>query len=86
MNKLDNLLDLFRFTEDENLRTIAAKEYWKDGTHTFNPCFEILAHSAKVERIICNNSILPQLRNEINQMGGSVEHTSIYRSLIQTIE
>ena len=86
MNKLDNLLDLFRFTEDEDLRTAGANEYWKDGTHTFNPCYELLVQSAQVEKIICDTTMLPQLRNEINQMGGSVEHTSMYRSLMQTIE
>ena len=51
MNKLDNILDIFRFSTDKNLRSIAVNEYWKPGTHTFNPCYEILASSARVEKI-----------------------------------
>lgn len=50
MNKLDNILDIFRFSDDNDLRLAAVNEYWKAGTHTFNPSYEILASSACVEK------------------------------------
>lgn len=83
MNKLDNILDMFRYTEDNNLRKAAVNEYWKAGTHTFNPCYEILASKARVKRIICNNDLLQNVREEIRNCGNSIEHTSIYKTLLR---
>ena len=85
MNKLDNILDLFKFTEDNDIRIKAANKYWEDGAHTFHPCYEILVQSAIVERIICDDTICMQLKKEIEQMGVSIERTSTYRSLIEAL-
>ena len=52
MNKLDNILDVFRFTEDDEIRKAASIEYWKSGTHTFSPCFEYLVKKCTVEKCI----------------------------------
>ena len=83
MNKLDNILDMFRYSEDENLRKTAVNEYWKAGTHTFNPCYEILASRARVKRIVCNNDLFQNIREEIGINGNSIEHTSIYKTLLR---
>lgn len=82
MNKLDNILDVFRFTDDYYLREAVVNEYWKEGTHTFNPCYEILVSSACVKKII-DDSSLCELKSEINDYG-SIENTPTYKSLIQS--
>lgn len=75
MNKLDNILDIFRFSDDNDLRLAAVNEYWKAGTHTFNPSYEILVSSACVEKILSEDISLYKVRDEIRTNGGSVEHT-----------
>ncbi len=85
MNKLDNILDIFRFTDDENLWNTAVIEYWKGVTHTFSPCYEILACSARVEMILWDQHDVQKLRDELNLFSGNIECTSIYRNLLQIV-
>lgn len=86
MNKLDNILDIFRFSTDKNLRSIAVNEYWKPGTHTFNPCYEILASSARVEKILIKEHLLSKIKEEIKDCGGSIEHTFTYIKLLPKVD
>lgn len=85
MNKLDNILDLFRFTDNYDLQMTAVNEYWKDGTHTFSPCYEILAASAYVESILAEENLLSKLKQELIYAGNSIEKTATYKSLLQKI-
>lgn len=83
MNKLDNILDIFRYSEDEDLRKASVNEYWKAETHTFNPCYEILVQSAHIKRIICREDLLQQVREEIKNNKSSVEHTPTYQNILR---
>lgn len=85
MNKLDNILDIFRFSDDNDLRLAAVNEYWKAGTHTFNPSYEILVSSACVEKILSEDISLYKVRDEIRTNGGSVEHTLTYKLLLEKV-
>ena len=85
MNILDNILDIFRITCDETLRTHAVKRYWESGSHTFNPCYEILTNSAIVEKVILTSCSLKDVQNEINYFGKDIEHTSIYKNLLKEV-
>ena len=58
MNKLDNLLDLVRFTDEVDILTAAGNEYWKGGTHTFMPCYEYLVKSCIVRKCLVEPSEL----------------------------
>lgn len=80
MNKLDNALDVFRFTEDPELRTAVVNEYWKPGTHTYNPCYEILVNSAIVESMITIDE--QQLKDQIKELGYCIEKCPTYIALI----
>lgn len=88
MNKLDNILDLFKVVDCEKDTTgiieAAVNYYWKNGTHTFNPCYEILVDSAKTLEVLCSNKDKDFFRKEMNEYG-IIEKTSLYKSLIQKI-
>lgn len=86
MNILDNILDIFRITCNETLRTHAVKRYWESGSHTFNPCYEILTNSATVEKVVLTSCSLKDVQNEINYFGGDIECTSIYQTLLADID
>lgn len=86
MNKLDNILDIFRFSGNNDLRLAVVNEYWKAGTHTFNPCYEILVPSAHVEEILFDEGSLLKIRNGIKDCGGSIEHTLTYKELLQKVK
>lgn len=83
MNKLDNILDIYRFTEDNDLRRTAVNEYRKDGTHTFYPCYEVLALKAIVNRIIDIDA--EAFKKEMRDTCNIVEHTSTYRSAFNQV-
>lgn len=85
MNKLDNILDVFRFTSDENLRTDVVNEYWKPGTHTYNPCYEILTDQAEVASVICGEDIQARIKEELITMGNCIERCPIYFELIKKL-
>ena len=87
MNKLDNILDLFKYVDGDDKDGIieaAVNTYWKEGTHTFNPCYEILASSAEVIEILCDNSRHYQFKEEM-RCYGSIEKTLLYKELIQIV-
>lgn len=86
MNKLDNILDLFKFIEEDNdgILEAATSEYWKEGTHTFCPCYEYLVNSAKVINVLCGNDRLSSFKEELREKN-SIERTSLYKELIQKI-
>ena len=76
MNKLDNILDLFKFIDGDD----------KDGiidaaVNSFCPCYEILVGSAKVVEKFCDNSRFLQFKEELNSCG-SIERTLLYKELI----
>ena len=88
MNKLDNILDLFRFIDKDKdkdgIIEAATNEYWKVGTHTFCPCYEILVDSAIVVKVLCGNDRLASFEKEMRKKG-SIEKTSLYKELINKI-
>lgn len=87
MNKLDNILDLFKFVDEEDKDGVldaAVNTYWKGGTHTFNPCYEILVGSAKVIELLCDDSRHQQFKEELHEFG-SIEKTILYKELIQIV-
>ena len=87
MNKLDNILDLFKYVDDDDKDGIieaAVNTYWKVGTHTYNPCYEILVSSAKVIEFLCDNSKCHQFKEEMHRHG-SIEKTLLYKELIQIV-
>ncbi len=86
MNKLDNIFDLFKFIEEDKdgILEAATSEYWKEGTHTFCPCYEILVNSATVVDVLCGNDKLSQFKDEVYEKG-TIEKTSLYKELIQII-
>ncbi len=87
MNKLDNILDLFKYVDEEDKDGIieaAVNTYWKEGTHTFNPCYEILANSAKVIELLCDDIRHQQFKEEMRCFV-SIEKTLLYKELIQIV-
>lgn len=81
MNKIDNLLDLAHLTNNMDLLTEVARDYWQDGTHTFMPCYEILTSGCVVEECLDvtknQNSFLLDM-----QKFGSIEKTQLYVSFL----
>lgn len=84
MNKLDNILDVFRFSEDRDLRNAVVNEYWKLGTQTFMPCYEFLVPSAIVKDTLLTNDNLEEVKAELKKYR-SIENTSTYRRLLERI-
>lgn len=84
MNKLDNILDLYRYIGDDDREGIviaAVNEYWKCGTHTFQPCYEILVEKAEVRKVICIDSELENFKEEFLETN-SIERTTLYKNLL----
>ena len=84
MNKLDNLLDLVRFTENEDILTAAGNEYWKEGTHTFMPCYEYLVKSCIVKKCVVEPSEQESFRSNF-KMTDSIERTDLYQRTLENI-
>lgn len=87
MNKLDIILDLFKFVDKEDKDGIwdaAVITYWKRGTHTFSPCYEILANSAKVIELLCDEIRYQKYKEEMHYYE-SIEKTILYKELIQIV-
>ena len=82
MNKIDNILDIARFTDDSELLKVAANEYWKSGTHTFKSCYEILVQKAKVIKCLATDRDLQAFGNDYAAIC-SIERTNMYKALIQ---
>jgi len=83
MNKIDNILDIARFTDDRELLKVAANEYWKPGTHTFKPCYEILVQKAKVIKCLAIENSLQAFKNDYVAIY-SIERTNMYKTLINS--
>lgn len=84
MNKLDNLLDLVRFTDDVEILTAAGNEYWKGGTHTFMPCYEYLVKSCIVRKCLVEPSELKSFTDNF-EITNSVERTDLYLHTLENI-
>ena len=81
MNKLDNLLDIIRFSENEDLYVSAANEYWKPGTHTFSPAYELLCESAEVLKLILTEEDRASFEKELAAKT-YIERTPTYLRLL----
>ncbi|VTY06636.1 Uncharacterised protein [uncultured Prevotella sp.] len=79
MNKLDNILDALRFYK-ESIDPFV-NEYWKEGTHTFSPCYEYLCNKAKVIKCIRLEISKEDFYRELNNAGNCVEQTRTYHKL-----
>lgn len=84
MNKLDNLLDLVRFTDEVDILTAAGNEYWKGGTHTFMPCYEYLVKSCIVRKCLVEPSELKSFTDNF-EITNSVERTDLYLHTLENI-
>lgn len=84
MNKLDNLLDLVRFTDDSDILTTVANEYWKGGTHTFMPCYEYLVRSCIVRKCLVEPSELKSFTDNF-EITKSIERTDLYLHTLENI-
>lgn len=84
MNKLDNLLDLVRFTDDNDILTTAAHEYWKGGTHKFMPCYEFLVKSCVVKKCLVEPSEQESFRSNF-KIKDSIERTDLYQHTLDNI-
>lgn len=84
MNKLDNLLDLVRFTDDVEILTAAGNEYWKGGTHTFMPCYEYLVKSCIVRKCLVEPSELKSFTDNL-EITNSIERTDLYLHTLENI-
>lgn len=82
MNILDNILSVFRYSEDPDIRKASVVEYWKTGSHTFFPCYELLVESAVVKNIISEYIDPSRLRDEIRNYG-IIENTPTYIKLVK---
>lgn len=93
MNKIDNILDIVRFTNDSGLVTTAANEYWKPGTHTFLPCYEYLVQKCTAKRMLVNDnqrvSFLSEIQTRLQRCPpspGDIENTTLYREVINSLD
>ena len=81
MNMLDNIHDIFKITECEDIRAAVIRRYWEAGSHTFQPCYELLVRKAKVISIILDDANAQSLiKAEIDRYG-TIEKTPIFRSI-----
>lgn len=80
MNKLDNILDALRFCGEDGIDSFV-NEYWKDGTHTFSPCYEVLCKKAIVIKRIELEITKKDFYRELNNAGNCVEQTRTYHKL-----
>ena len=80
MNKLDNILDALRFCGEDGIDSFV-NEYWKDGTHTFSPCYEVLCKKAIVIKRIELEMTKEDFYRELNNAGNCVEQTRTYHKL-----
>lgn len=78
MNILDSIHDIFKVTECEDVRATIVRRYWEEGSHTFQPCYELLVRQAKVINIIWGEENANGLiKSEINKYG-TIEKTPIF--------
>lgn len=81
MNMLDNIYEVFKITECNDIRTAIVRRYWEEGAHTFQPCYEYLVSQAKVINIVFNEENAKELiKSEIDKYG-TIEKTPIFNSI-----
>ena len=85
MNKLDNILDVFRYTDNEDIRMAAVQEYWKAGTHTFSPCYEYLVKKCKVIRQVTGIAEVIDFHKKQMQNYHPIEQCRQYRKTINKL-
>jgi len=85
MNKLDNIFDVFRYTDDLNIRKAVTYEYWKAGTHTFAPCYEYLVAKCIVLREVCSMDDVNSIHEQLIIKGLPIEQISRYRELLNKV-
>ena len=84
MKKLDNILDALRFCGEDGIDSFV-NEYWKDGTHTFSPCYEVLRNKAKVIKCVRLEITKENFKRELDDAGSSVEQTRTYHELFNKL-
>lgn len=85
MNKLDNALDVFRYTDSRDIRVAVVQEYWKNGTHTFSPCYEYLVTKCKVVKQVINIAEVMDFHRKHKHIIRSIEQCFEYRKTINEI-
>ena len=85
MNKLDNILDVFRYTDKPDIRKAATYEYWKAGTHTFAPCYEYLVKKCTVVREVCTMDDVNYIHDQLIREGLPIEQISRYREILNEV-
>lgn len=86
MNILDSLLNVFKITKDKTIRKKIAEKYWEAGTHTFNPCYELLVKCAKVEDVlVSDDNSWVDFRKELSSNGNIIERSRLYKNLYNNI-
>ena len=81
MNMLDNIHDVFKITECEEVRTTVVRRYWEEGSHTFQPCYELLVRQARVVSIVLDDASTKSLIKTEIDMCGTIEKTRIFQSV-----
>ena len=81
MNMLDNIYDVFKITDCEDFRTIVVRRYWENGSHTFQPCYELLVRQAKVINVVLDKPCAKDLIKAEMHRYGTIEDTPIFRSI-----
>ena len=85
MNKLDNILDVFRYTDNPDIRKAVTYEYWKAGTHTFAPCYEYLVKKCTVVREVCSMDDVNFIYDQLIREGQPIEQISRYREILNEV-
>ena len=85
MNMLDNIHDIFKITECEDVRATVVRRYWEEGSHTFQPCYELLVRQAKVINIVFDKEGAKDLIKSEVEMYGTVEKTPIFNSIFNDV-
>ena len=85
MNMLDNIHDIFKITEYKDVRATVVRRYWEEGSHTFQPCYELLVRQAKVINIVFDKEGAKDLIKSEVEMYGTVEKTPIFNSIFNDV-
>lgn len=85
MNKLDNILDVFRYTDNPDIRKTVTNEYWKTGTHTFAPCYEYLVKKCTVVREVCSMDDVKSIYYQLISDGLPIEQIIRYREILNEV-
>ena len=85
MNMLDSIYNIFKITECEDVRATVVRRYWEEGSHTFQPCYELLVRQAKVVNIVFDEENANGLiKSEVDKYG-TIEQTPIFNYLLMKL-